>query len=232
MIAGSINNKILLAGGENIPDLFSTVDIYSTATNSWSTASLSGARYTPSNFAYSTPIPTTVGQKIFFAGGQTCWIQDCPSNRIDIYDVAANTWSYEDYLPYVPGTYLFSGISAGNKNYWVTGDYWEGGNIVEIRDELTHFTSYECLSGVLFGHPVKSNNKLIFPISALPMSTTSYRLTHFDIYDLATNTWSINKLPAPVIYHQLINVNNEIYEIGGNVTSSGYLEDKIYKLEF
>ncbi len=232
MIAGSINNKILFAGGENIPDLFSTVDIYSTATNSWSTASLSGAKYTPSNFAYSTPIPTTVSQKIFFAGGQSCWIQDCPSNRIDIYDAAANTWSYEDYLPYVPGTYLFSGIAAGNKNYWVTGDYWEGGNIVEIRDELTHSTSYECLSGVLFGHPVKSNNKLIFPISALPMSTTSYRLTHFDIYDLATNSWSINKLPAPVIYHQLIYVNNEIYEIGGNVTPNGYLEDKIYKLEF
>ena len=232
MIAGSINNKVLFAGGVNVPDLFSIVDVYSTTTNSWSTESLSAARYSPKNFAYSTPNPPTVGQKIFFAAGQYCWIQDCASNRIDIYDGATNTWSYEEYQPYSPGTNLFSGISAGNKNYWVTGDYWEGGNLVEIRDEITHTTSYECLSGVLYGHPVNNGNKLIFPVSSFSMSTSSYKLTHFDIYDLATNTWSISKLQSHVNYHQLISVNNEVYVIGGYSNGNGFLHDKVYKLAF
>ena len=231
-MAGSINNKVLFAGGANIPDLFASVDIYEAATNSWSTASLSEPRYSPQNFAYSAPNPPIIGQKIFFAVGQYCWIQDCPSNRIDIYDAAANTWSYEDYMPHVPGTYLFSGIASGNKNYWVTGDYWQGGNLVEIRDEITHAISYECLSGVLFGHPVKNDNKLIFPVSISSMGTTSYNLTHFDVYDLATNSWSISKLPSPVSYHQLITVNNEIYEMGGYSVNNGFLFDKIYKLNY
>ena len=138
----------------------------------------------------------------------------------------------EDYMPRVPGTYLFSGIAAGNKNYWVTGDYWEGGNLVEIRDEITHTTSYECLSGVLHGHPVNNGNKLIFPVSSLSMSTSSYKLTHFDVYDLATNTWSISKLSSPVNYHLLISVNNEIYVVGGSSNNNGFVYDKVYKLEF
>jgi hypothetical protein len=233
MIAGSINNKVLFAGGENVPDLFSIVDIYSTATNSWSTASLSEAKYNPPSFIYSTPNPPTVDQKIFFAAGQYCWIQDCPSNRIDIYDAATNTWSYEDYNPHFPGTYLFSGIAAGNKNYWVTGDYWQGGNLVEIRDEITHTTSYECLSGTLFSHPVSNGNKLIFPVSTFSMSTSSYKLTHFDVYDLSTLTWSISNLPQPgVDLRPLISVNNEIYALGVSYTTNGSIYDKLYKLAF
>ena len=103
---------------------------------------------------------------------------------------------------------------------------------MEIRDEITHTTSYECLSGVLYGHPVNNGNKLIFPVSSLPMSTLGYKLTHFDVYDLATNTWSISKLSSPVNYHLLISVNNEVYELGGFNVAGGFLYDKIYKLIF
>ena len=103
---------------------------------------------------------------------------------------------------------------------------------MEIRDELSHITSYVCLSGVLFGHPVKNDNKLIFPVSASPMSTLSYRLTHFDVYDLVTKSWSISKLSASFMYHQIISVNGEVYEISGYSTPNGYLEDKIYKLNY
>ena len=233
---GVIDNKVFfdggfiwvsLGGGYYNPQLLGTVDVYDAASNSWSTASLSAPRYNifPA---------TTVEHKIFFAGGNCDLLMDCASNRIDIYDAATNTWSYEDYIPQTSWWVLFSGIGAGNKNYWVTGDYWEGGKLVEIRDEITHTTSYVCLSGTLYGSPVRNGNKLIFPVSSIPMWTQGFRLTHFDVYDLATNIWSIQKLPPLGVDHPLmfITVNNEVYAIDGYYSGTGFLYDKVYKLEF
>ena len=226
--SGVIDNKAFFAGGLDVPNLFNIVDIYDATTNSWSVASLSEARYT--NHVDGINV-TTVGHKIFFAGGQNCWIMDCPSNKIDTYDAVTNTWSNENYVP--QNGVLFAGIASGNKNYWVTGDYWQGGNLVEIRDEVTHTTSYECLSGTLYGNPVKNGNKLIFPISANPMWIPGYIVTHFDVYDVPTNTWSISKLPPPGInIWGFFSINNTVYGMGGTSTINDVLYEKIYTLSF
>jgi N-acetylneuraminic acid mutarotase len=236
---GTINNKVLFAGGMIfIPigggyytsQLLDRVDIYDATTNSWSTASLSEGRYCINDLEKINV--TVVGDKIFFSGGTCNGFGDCSSNRIDMYDAVTNTWSYENYMAQNGGS-LFSGIAAGNKNYRVTGEYWAGGNIVEIRDEITHTTSYECLSGTLYRSPVSKGNKLIFPVSRFPQSTSDYKLTHFDVYDLATNGWSISNLPQPgVDLRSFISVNNEVYALGGSSTTNGFIYDKVYKLGF
>ena len=66
------------------------------------------------------------------------------------------------------------------------------------------------------------------------MWTQGYKLTHFDVYDLATNILSIQKLPPPGMDHPLlfITVSNEVYAIDGHFSGTGFLYDKVYKLEF
>jgi hypothetical protein len=128
--------------------------------------------------------------------------------------------------------YLFSGISSGNKNYWVTGDYWVGGSLVEIRDETTHTTTYECLSGILNGNPIRKDNKLIFPVHT-PLTN---KLTQFDVYDLAANTWSISKLPPGGTDHKyFVSMLSGVYAVGGsfrNPTIEGLLYDNISRLNY
>jgi N-acetylneuraminic acid mutarotase len=236
---GVINNKVFFAGGiidisigggYGTRQLLDRVDIYDAATNSWSTTTLSEPRYCINDLEKITV--TVVGTKIFFSGGSCNTILDCSSNRIDMYDAATNTWSNENYLAQNAGS-LFVGIATGNKNYRVTGEYWPGGKIVEIRDEITHTTSYECLSATLYKPPVSNGNKLIFPVSTISQYTAGHKLTHFDVYDLSTNTWSISKLPqSGVDLSWVISVNNEVYVLGGSSTTNGFIYEKLYKLAF
>jgi hypothetical protein len=236
---GAIDNKVFFAGGKIDNDvgggnyfqqLLDRVDVYDAVTNSLSTASLSEGRYCLNDLEKITT--TVVGNKLFFSGGSCNTIQDCSSNRIDMFDAVTNTWTNENYMAQNGGS-LFSGIAAGNKNYRVTGEYWAGGNIVEIRDEITHTTSYDCLSGTLYRSPVNKDNKLIFPVSTFPQYTSGYKLTHFDVYDLPTNTWSISNLPQSGInLLSFISVNNEVYAIGGSLTTNSFIYDKLYKLQF
>ncbi len=233
---GAIDNKVFFTGGiiwnggYNTQVLLDRVDIYDGSTYSSSTASLSEGRYCINDLEKITV--TVVGDKIFFSGGSCNTIQDCSSNKIDIFDALTNTWSSENYMAQNGGS-LFSGIAAGNKNYRVTGDYWQGGNILEIRDEITHTTSYECLSGTLYRSPVSKGNKLIFPVSTIPQYTLGYKLTNFDIYDLPTNAWSISNVTQPgVDVWSFISANNEVYALGGSHNTNGLKYDKLYKLAF
>ena len=52
----------------------------------------------------------------------------------------------------------------------------------------------------------------------------------FDIYDIATNTWSIGVLPVSMGSTLIISVNNVIYLAGGLV--NGALSNQVWKLEF
>ena len=52
----------------------------------------------------------------------------------------------------------------------------------------------------------------------------------FDVYDVATDKWSIGVLPVGVLRASIISVNNTIYLAGGVV--NGILSDKVWKMEF
>lgn len=87
----SAGTKIVFAGGRwspDIPDCWgsSRVDIYDTITKQWSTAELTQGRFGIAAI--------TVGNKIFFAGGENGdGAFNIRYSNVDIYDASTNTWS-------------------------------------------------------------------------------------------------------------------------------------------
>ncbi len=201
--AATVGNKVFFAGGEKDWDYNTSnrVDIYNTETNAWSTSQLSEAR------SYISAV--TVNQKIYFAGGhnEDRWYRS-PSNKIDIYDNATNSWSTSSLS--IPMGFI-GGITVADKIYWSSGC------TVEIKNVNTWNSSMEHLFKPGAGQPVLKDNKILF-------LRTWENPNKFDVYDIATNTWSIGVLPQTISESaSFISVNNTVYVAHGS---------KVYKLEF
>ena len=206
-VAGAaVGSKIFFAGG-GWP-LSNVVDVYDLATNSWSASALSEARERMSGVAAS--------NRIYFAGGQ----HFNSSNRIDVYDNATASWSVSSLIEPKSG---MASIVFGNKIYWAGGITNFGpassqhSNVVEIKDLVTNTSSQACLFQPNSNFSaVSKNDKIIF------FTGTGAVKNKFDIYDPATNIWSIGVL-SENITGAIISVNNVIYVVDGN---------RIWKLEF
>jgi hypothetical protein len=201
-----VDNKIFFSDGSNI-------NIYDVNTQSWSAAQLSDGR---SDFSM-----VAANNKVYFAGGSD--LQGNPLNRIDIYDNATNTWSV---LSLAQAKVYTTGIAAADKVYFAGGynSYTTPPSTscsVDIIDANTGAQSVQYLSRPSIGRMATMNNKIAF----IP-----YEQLELDIYNIATNTWSIGILPAAqsdLIYQSTIfSSNNTIY-----VTGSG-ISNIVYKLEF
>ena len=227
--AGAAGNKVLFAGGIHAEDgywgseltVFSDrVDIYDVVANTWTIAALSARKRVGM-------AATTVGNKIYFAGGTGNWsVYDYnPTANIDIYDASINSWSV-CYLNRARGG--LAGIAVNNKIYWAGGEIWENFpediDQVEIRDINSQIFSLNCLfqPNSYFSALVK-NNKIVF------FTGKGAQQNKFDIYDMSTNSWSIGILPTNV-GGATISVNNVIYVAGAVI--DGVLSNQIWKLEF
>jgi hypothetical protein len=226
MAAASLGDKVFFAGGSTymVSDKREkTVDIYNLATSTWSTTLLSEGKVGATAVA--------AKGKVYIAGGVT---KNSPagnwysSKRIDVYNDATNTWST---LSLNESKFDFAGIAVLDKIYWAgghSGDMLSTSCLIEIRDVNTGSSSKEYLYRpaafrVSYGqNAVVSNGKIIF--------YNSDNSAEFDIYDIATGTWSIGVLPIPTQEASIIAVNNIIYFAGGRV--NGAVTDKVYKLEF
>ena len=226
--AGSAGNKVVFAGGVHAEDghwsggsVFSDqVDIYDVSANTWTVAVLSEKMRVGMAV-------TTVGNRIYFAGGTGNWnIFDYnPTSKIDIYDAGTNTWS-TSALGRARGG--LAGIAVNNKIYWAGGEVYENLpekiNQVEIKDMNTQASTLECLfQPNAFFSAVAKNNKIVF------FTGWGVEQNKFDIYDITTNTWSIGVL-AQSAGGAIISVNNTIYVAGGEV--NGVLSNQVWKLEF
>ena len=216
--AAVVGNKVFFAGGEENSDYATSniVDIYDLSEDTWSTNWLYERR------AHISAV--TVQNKIYFAGGH---IDDrwyaTPSGWIDIYDNITNSWSTSS-LSQPMG--FIAGIAVANKIYWTEGCK------VEIKDVNTGSSSMTHLSApkhwyIDFGeNAVVKDNKIVF----LGHNSDGTGTDKIDIYDIATNTWSIGILPVNINGASIISVNNTIYVAGG------YLNDarssQVWKLEF
>jgi len=230
----TVGNKVFFAGGnggdQNFAGVLSNkVDIYDNSNNTWSTATLSEARSCIS--------AVSAGSKIYFAGGNNIasggYGLSCnPSNRIDIFDNATNSWSVSTMS--IPLTYR-AGISINNKIFLAGGENFicnpythNLSSNVEILDINAQTSSFACLfqpnawPGDRYGNQqtnavLKDNKIIFFAGEASP--------DKFDIYDIATQTWLIGSLS--VIYSQyrvsIISINNTIYVADGG---------EVWKLEF
>jgi hypothetical protein len=233
-IAGTtVGNKLFFAGGDGG---FSgagrerTVDIYDLSTNSWTVASLSD----PKRGGLSA---LTAGAKVYIAGGETMivpgnsWDNNWgASKKIDIYDNSAGTWSTSTM---VEGKVAMGSIVVNDKIFWaggITGNYPNIYNscLVEIKDANTGNSTVQYLfkpqSNTAALKAVLKDNKIAF---------LRFGEDHFDIYDLATNNWSIGVLSQPIPFGAVaISVNNTIYIAGGAINGSNTPTNQVWKLEF
>jgi hypothetical protein len=211
--AATVGNKVFFAGGYSDNGVSNRVDIYDLGTNTWTTALLSEARGMIS--------AVTVGNKIYFAGGN---YYSTYYNRIDIYDNLTNSWSTSS-LSELEG-YL-AGIAVGSKIYWAVGCK------MEIRDVNSGSSSVDYLfkQGAWFNdlgqNAVLKDNQIIF------FRHYTDDASRFDIYDIASHTWSIGVLPANIEAASIISVNNTIYLAGGwRNANYADLSSQVWKLEF
>ena len=197
------------------------VDVYDTSTRLWSEINQPGQQLDPT--------ATTVGNKVYFAGGSAA---NNLSNVVNIYDNATGAWSTAS--PLSQPTWEMASIYVNGKIYWA------GGEIgydpvrdkpietckVEIRDVSTGSSSFTNLSAPNdftgnWGKPIYYNSKIIF------------WGFYFDIYDPQSSTWSIGQIPQNASVESLILVNNALYAIGYNAGSSNPgLPDQIWKLQY
>jgi hypothetical protein len=231
--AASVGNKVLFAGGDQgfngtpgIANRAMQVDIYDLGTATWSTAQLS-------EWKRGGHAAVTVNDKIYFAGGEA-WLNNSwfASNRVDIYDHISNTWSTSFMQE---GKIAFASINVGNKIYWAGGHTGSfpavyKSCVVEITDINTGNSALEYLFGPgewwsgVGRNAVVKDNKIIF------YRDSGSDSNKFDIYDVASNTWSIGVLPQSISEASIISVNNTIYIAGANI--NGAVSNQVWKLEF
>lgn len=106
MSAVAWENKVYFAGGYRGETFLATINIYNITTGTWTEETLSEARSFPTAIA--------AEGKIFFAGGVT---QTIPyndfSDRLDIYDVEQDEWTY--LFLSEPKNTLNQAVHVGNK---------------------------------------------------------------------------------------------------------------------
>jgi hypothetical protein len=176
----------------------------------------------------------TVNNKVYIAGGYgpalPFWgTTKYVSDTIDIYDNITNTWATSHIGE--PKAEL-AGIAVGNNIYWAGGHngyYSNASCLVEIHDVNTGNSSHEKLSAPAFWtnhygqNAVERNGQIVFIKNHYTGSSD------FDIYDIASNTWSIGLLPLTISGSSIITVNNEIYIAGMEIENDS---SKVYKLQF
>jgi len=219
-----VGNKVFFATGGNPGVYGGKVDVYDTSTGLWSEIGL------PEQVQFVTA--TTVGNKVYFAGG----LVNPPANNIlsvvNIYDNATGTWSTTS--PLSQPTEAMASIYVNGKIYWAGGiignDFVNDRSTytckVEIRDATTGSSSFTNLSAPSYF--AGSNSKPIYYYNKIIFQSWNY----FDIYDPQSSTWSIGQFPQNVSIASVILVNNALYAIGCNACSYAPLSDQIWKLQF
>jgi hypothetical protein len=136
----AVGTKVLFGGGNGIrPESQSfadRVDIYDSATNTWSVAKLSEAR------GYGAA--TSTGGKAFFAGGYTGYFgHSFHSNVVDIFDDATGVWSTATLSA---ARAELAAASLNGKALFAGGSNLSGGHEVDIYDTATGLWSTASLS--------------------------------------------------------------------------------------
>lgn len=166
----------------------------------------------------------SVGNKILFAGGNKTKDGSLGSSRVDIYDIASQSWSTAELSTarssmgavVSNGKVFFAGGSLfdGQKNYFKAFDTvdvynaadntWSVARLSEPRGSITAAAVGD---KVLFAGGI-ANERGVTPATV-------------DIYDLTTASWSIAQLREGKCYMSAVTLNNKIYFAGGSVFDWG-----------
>jgi N-acetylneuraminic acid mutarotase len=231
LAAASWGNIILFGGGCNInEDVFNTtVDSYNITTNTWTPI-------TGLSIARAFLAAASANGKIFFAGGiERPSGSNIASSRVDIYDVASNTWSTKTLpsggrhsltaIGYNNRVYFAGGSTDGSNSYRVTPS-----NAIDIYDTtINDWISSKTLTvarAQLASAAI--NNKILFTCGATSYGPNNYT-DAITIYDVLTDTLTQTTLTTVTgnsteAARGLLGcaaVNNKIVLGGGSYSSSG-----------
>lgn len=229
MQCASAGNKILFIGGwhwgqnwwnEPVP-----VDIYDIPSNSWSYHSLVPDNPFFTHFRYGAGI-TTLGNKIFFAGGGD-GMGDNQSSRVDIYDVSTNSWAVKylsaDRQGLAAAIVGDKALFAGGFGY-PDGVNWGYFNTVDIYDNNTDKWSTAILSEARMDLAATTSGNKVYFAGGRNSSIASKTI---DIYDEATNSWSVSYLQIPRVNMASIAIDESIFWVGGSssLTNSEWIKN-------
>ena len=174
----------------------------------------------------------SAGGKIFFAGGYSNLSQnEFGDSRVDIFDIATNTWSTAELSVARHGV---AAVAVENKVFFAGGHTNQYGDIdivehatVDIYDVSTNTWSVAALSeprGYLSA--VSMGNKVFFAGGYWIEGPWTFHYSKtIDIYDLSTNTWSVASLSDGGTDISAVACNNKVYFAGG--FSGNYFSNKI-----
>ena len=134
----------------------------------------------------------TAGNKIVFAGGIQATGE---SAAVDIYDLVTQTWSTASLST---GRVASTAISTGNKIFFAGGgyiysDYYSNVDIYDVSVNTWTKTSLtEPKTGI--GAAVIGNKVMFAGGYRISGDLPNNAVKTIDIYDLTTNTWSLNNL--------------------------------------
>jgi hypothetical protein len=227
IVAGAAGDKIVFAGGfydvprcwydssSDMPGWYdcryesNRVDIYDTSTHSWSIHDLARNYYSHNR---SLEPAVTVGNKIFFSGGIDT-IDRTWSDKVDVYDASANSWSVIQLSEARVG---FGVGALGNKIFFA-GGYIQGSNStlsnkVDIYDVSTNSWSLTTLSEArAFATITTAGNKIFFAGGSKGNGPSAV----VDIYDASANTWSAATLSEATGFITAFTINSEAFFIVG-----------------
>jgi hypothetical protein len=188
IVGASSGNKIVFAGGIKSDGVISDrVDIYDVSANSWATAGLSQAR---NDLAVASS-----GDKILFAGGGDYSPWDFPlvTNRVDIYDASANSWS-NTTLSQARGSTM--GVASNNKLVFAGGYSESGGsNRIDIYDIPTGAWTTASLNKTdIINAGIASNNTVHFVRSIGGNSNSFFTRSRVEQLNLSTGTLAVQLL--------------------------------------
>jgi hypothetical protein len=205
----SVGSLVLFAGGARDLKYVDTVDIYDTVTGSWSTAHLAEAR--------GVPTPARIGERVIFAGGSKAGPErSVPSQAVDIFDAASGTWSTgqiarhdRSLMATVSGDHvLFTSWTADVDVYDAAADRWGATQLSVARERysVASVGKYVLFAGGSQYSPYKTLRKHVDTV---------------DVYDTASETWSVRRLQKARETPAAAVVGSRALFIGGELMCEG-----------
>jgi len=155
--------------------------------------------------------------KIVFAGGIPMGSNVVASSRVDIYDIATQTWATAELSV---ARYGMATVTAGSKIFFAGGGFYDSGfdwnfySAVDIYDAATNTWSAASLSEARTVTGGIVGNKVFFA-SGWKEGGSGNMSDKMDVYDLTTDTWSTELWSAPRAGMVAVTAGDKTYFAGG-----------------
>jgi hypothetical protein len=230
--AVGIGDKALFAGGANFNQnsVSSTVDIYDFTTGHWTTAELSGPRAAMGSAVVETPD----GPIALFGGGMSKINGPHATDLVEIYHANTGTWSTATLSQ--PRTHL-SATTVGHKVIFAGGITNDNvlSDRVDIYDAFTgewrtaSLSVPRCTDMVDGLAKTVCGKAYIVGGGKIDLNTGQFSDASnvIDIYDPATDTWSVEYLSRPLVNHSVVSDGNRLLVAGGRNTEFNGIFDEV-----